>query len=374
MMKKALALIVFAAAALAASVLLAQDAKKLEGRKVLMVIASGNFRDEEYSIPRAALEAQGARVTVASSKLTESVGMLKQQKVKPDALVSKVEADDYDAIVFIGGVGAKEYFADKSALKLAQEAFKQEKIVAAICLAPSILANAGVLKGKKGTVYKSEEENLKKCGCEYTGAPVEVDGNVITANGPEAAQQFTDELVKALEAFKILTGKKIVMIIAQEKFRDEELAKPKEIFTEKGAEVTIAAPKKEKCKGMLGAEVEPDTTISKVKPEDYDAIILVGGVGAKDFFEDKKMHALVKKAESKDKIVAAICMAPVILANAGLLKGKDATVFAAMKDALAEKGANYKEEAVVSDGKIVTGNGPEAAEAFANEVIKKLRE
>jgi PfpI family intracellular protease len=351
-----------------------QAEKKLEGRKALFVIASSNFRDEEYFVPRKALENEGAEITVACSSLNESVGMLKKEKVKPDILITKVKADSYDTIVFIGGVGAKEYFTNKTALKLAADAYKQKKIVAAICIAPSILANAGILKGKKATVYQSEAANLKKQGANYTGGAVEVDGNIITGNGPQAAQQFANELIKALENFKILAGKKIVMIIAPEKFRDEELSEPKEHLEELGAEVTVASTKKTTCKGMLGAEVKPDTTISKVKAKDYDAVIFIGGIGAKKFFNDKKIHKIAKDAVKYKKVLGAICVAPSILANAGLLKDKDATVYESEKENLTKKGAKVKDEDVVSDGKIVTANGPEAAEEFAKEIVRKLRE
>jgi PfpI family intracellular protease len=365
---------VIAASAACAAPVQQQEEKKLEGRKVLMVIASSNFRDEEYSIPRAAMENEGAKITVACSSLKESVGMLKKEKVKPDILITRVKVDSYDAIVFIGGSGAQEYFKSKTALKLAAEGYKKKKIVAAICIAPSILANAGVLKGKKATVYQNQAANLKKQGANYTGSAVEVDGSIITANGPQAAQAFAKELVKALADFKILTGKKIVMIIAPDKFRDEELSKPKKHFTELGAEVTVASTKKTTCKGMLGAEVKPDTTISKVKAADYDVVIFVGGSGARTFFNDRKVQKIAKDAVKKKKVVGAICVAPSILANAGLLKDKEATAYKSEKDNLEKRGAKFKEEDVVSDGKIVTANGPEASEEFAKEIVKKLRE
>ncbi len=363
---------VFALAALGA--LLAQGQKKIEGRKVLMVIASSNFRDEEYSIPRAALEKEGAKITVASSKLTESVGMLKKEKVKPDALITKVRADDFDAVVFIGGPGAKEYFNNKAALKLAKEAYEKRKVTAAICIAPSILARAGVLKGKKATVFASETTTLQKAGATYTGATVEVDDNIITGNGPNASKQFADALIKALYEFKILTGKKVVLIIAQEGFRDEELTTPKKILTEEGAKVVVASTRKSMCKGMLGLKIKPDMTISRIKAENFDAVVFIGGVGAKKLFNDRKAHSVAKKAVSKKKVLGAICVAPSILANAGVLKGKKATAFKSEKDNLEKKGAKFKDEDVVSDGKIVTANGPEAAEKFARELIKKLRE
>ena len=173
MTKKLIAAFLVIAVAAGSATLLAQGEKKAEGRKVLMVIASSNFRDEEYSIPRAAMEQEGAKITVASSKMTESVGMLKKEKVKPDVLITKVSADDFDAVVVIGGPGAKEYYAYKSALKLAKQAFEKRKIVAAICIAPAILANAGVLKGKNATVFASETTTLQKGGAKYTGTSLE---------------------------------------------------------------------------------------------------------------------------------------------------------------------------------------------------------
>lgn len=362
------------AVVLGANCAAAQDSKKLENRKVLMIIASSKFRDEEYSIPRAAMENEGAKITVASSSLKVSVGMLGKQKVKPDVLITKVKAGDYDAVVFVGGVGAKEYFKSKAALSLARDANRKKKIVAAICLAPVILANAGILRGRRATVYPTESMALQKGGANYQGSPVEVDGNVITGNGPNAAQEFTKELIKALYSFKILTGKEVLLIIAPDGFRDEEFSKPKKILLEEGAQVTVASTRKGVCSGMLGLRVKPDTTIAKVKVKDYDAIIFVGGVGAKKLFADRKALKIAKDAAKKKKVLGAICMAPSILANAGVLKKKNATAYKSEKSNLTKKGAKFKDEDVVTDGRIVTANGPEAAEKFAKEIVKKLRE
>ena len=80
----------------------------LSGKKVLMVIASSQFRDEEYQKPRALLEAAGAKVTVASSSLQESTGML-GMKVTPDILLKDARMEQFDAVVFVGGMGATEF-------------------------------------------------------------------------------------------------------------------------------------------------------------------------------------------------------------------------------------------------------------------------
>jgi protease I len=165
--------------------------------KILMIIASSDFRDEEFSVPRAIFEKAGYSVTVACSSLDESKGML-GMKVKPNITLDKVNVEDYDAVVFVGGVGAKEYFTDASAHKIATDALVKGKVVAAICIAPNILANAGLLKGKKATC--NDAGNLKAKGAIYTGKPVERDGKIITGSGPTAAKEFAETILGLLNA------------------------------------------------------------------------------------------------------------------------------------------------------------------------------
>jgi protease I len=169
----------------------------LTGKKVLLLIASQNFRDEEYAEPRKALEAAGATVTVASSKLGTARGML-GGAAKADILLRDAKADDYDAVVFIGGSGASEYWDDKAAHALARSAADAGKLVGAICIAPVTLARAGLLKGKRAAVYPSCEGDLRACGAALGKGPVERDGKLITAVGPQAAGAFAKALVEAL--------------------------------------------------------------------------------------------------------------------------------------------------------------------------------
>jgi len=171
----------------------------LAGKKAVMIIASQKFRDEELVEPKNILEKEGIKVTVASSSLKEAKGML-GAKVKPQKLIKDVKVKDYDLVVFVGGSGAKEYFNDKTAHKIAQDALREKKVLGAICIAPSILANAGVLKGLNATVYKSEKGNLEKQKAKYTGKPVEKAGNIITADGPKAAKEFGKALLDVLRA------------------------------------------------------------------------------------------------------------------------------------------------------------------------------
>jgi len=166
-------------------------------KKAVMIIAQDGFRDEELLVPKEILEKNGIEVKIASSSLNQAKGML-GARFKPDVLIQDVTAKDYDAIVFVGGAGASQYWDDPLAHKLAQDALNTNRIVAAICIAPVTLAKAGALRGKRATVWASEAGQLKAGGASYTGRNVERDGNVITASGPIASAEFAQELVKAM--------------------------------------------------------------------------------------------------------------------------------------------------------------------------------
>ena len=114
-------------------------------------------------------------------------------------LLTQLRVDDYDAIIFIGGSGAAlEYFDNPVALNIAREAAQKRKVLAAISIAPSVLANAGVLVGTRATSYLSERARLVNAGAIYTGAPVEKDRFIITATNPMAAALFSQAILDAL--------------------------------------------------------------------------------------------------------------------------------------------------------------------------------
>ncbi len=171
---------------------------------------------------------------------------------------------------------------------------------------------------------------------------------------------------------KSLEGKKIVMVIAHENFRDEELLVPKKHLSALGAEVTIASTELTQASGMLGATVTPDMLVKDVNPADYDMVAFIGGSGVQNIWDRKDHHELAKKADSLGKPIAAICLAPAILAKAGILKGKKATVYESAKNHLEAGGANYAGEGVIQDGRIITATGPQYAEQFAKTIEKVL--
>jgi len=171
-----------------------------------------------------------------------------------------------------------------------------------------------------------------------------------------------------------LEGKRVVMIIAQKDFRDEELLEPEDMLTQQGAIVTVASTTLDPVLGMQGAEVHPDMLVSDIKPEEWDAVVFVGGVGASQYWDDSTAHAIAECAVETEKVLGAICIAPVTLANAGLLRGKKATCWESEANKLKAKGAEYTGADVEKDGKIVTASGPKAAIAFGLKLSEALQE
>ncbi|MDD5021152.1 MAG: DJ-1/PfpI family protein [Endomicrobiaceae bacterium] len=166
-------------------------------KKIVFVVAPQNFRDEEYIEPKEILETAGFQVITASTVVGEIYGKIKIRATS-DILVKDINPNDYDAIFFIGGPGASIYFNDGFVHNLVKLFLNANKIVSAICIAPTILANAGILKGKNATVFRDGADNLIKGGANYTANSVEIDGNILTGDGPQSAKEFGETLVKLL--------------------------------------------------------------------------------------------------------------------------------------------------------------------------------
>lgn len=173
--------------------------------------------------------------------------------------------------------------------------------------------------------------------------------------------------------------KKILFIVAQG-FRDEELLEPMAILAGEGYDIKIASENIELIMGVKKAEIMPDMDLEEaaINLNNFSAIIFVGGPGAKAYFENELCHHIIKEVHEKDKILAAICIAPIILAKSGILQGYKVTVFTSMKDrhyadAMRVRGAKYVPEDVVVDRNIITAKGPHAAKKFAQSIIKLLQ-
>lgn len=161
----------------------------LAGKQIGMVVAFEGYRDEEYNVPKALFERRGARVVTIANRKGTATGKLGAATIV-DRLLTEALADDFDAVVFVGGPGSKGYFDSGECHQLARAALAKGKVVAAICSAGGILAKAGVLRGKKATCYPTEGELLRASGATYTATSVETDGLLVTADGPQSAAPF----------------------------------------------------------------------------------------------------------------------------------------------------------------------------------------
>ncbi|MGC9031176.1 MAG: DJ-1/PfpI family protein [Minisyncoccia bacterium] len=171
--------------------------------KIAIIIAFEDFRDEEYFIPKSEFENANFQVKTFSTRLGEALGVF-GGTTSVDAIIDDLNVADFDAIIFVGGRGAKKYIEDKKCWEIAKEAVAENKILGAICIAPAILARAGVLENKMATVWSSEMDKsaikiLKEGKAKYIEKDVVKDGNIITANGPESARKFAKEIISLLE-------------------------------------------------------------------------------------------------------------------------------------------------------------------------------
>lgn len=169
---------------------------------------------------------------------------------------------------------------------------------------------------------------------------------------------------------------KIAYLIAFRNFRDEEYFIPKRIFEDSGHKVKTFSSKKGEAIGSEGGSTKTENLV-ELDPKEFDAIVIAGGQGAPKHLDNEEIYSLVNEFYDRKKLVAAICISPTILAKAGLLQDRKATVWSSSLDKSAVKtlekhGANYVSESVVCDGKIITGNGPQAAKNFAKRVVENL--
>ncbi len=120
-----------------------------------------------------------------------------------------------------------------------------------------------------------------------------------------------------------------------------------------------------------GMVLVPDTTLDQALKQEYDMVVLPGGLpGADNLNNDPRIHALLVRMAASDRFTAAICAAPKVLASAGLLKGRKATSFPGVLDAC--EGLDYRSDPVVRDGKVITSRGPGTAMDFALELVEIL--
>ncbi len=170
-----------------------------------------------------------------------------------------------------------------------------------------------------------------------------------------------------------------VLMIATDGFENDELFKPRQALLDAGATVTLASIKTNAIQGEKAGEkadtIKPDMTIDDVDTDDYDALVLPGGVGNPDRMRmEERAIEIVTEFMDDDKLVAAICHAPWLLAEADVIDGRRLTSWPSVRTDLSNAGATVVDEEVVVDGNLITSRKPDDIPAFNAAVIKALTE
>lgn len=167
--------------------------------KILIIIPHDRFRDEELEALLKELRESGHSYEIGSSHHTEAKGQY-GMIIKPDVELKYVEEDDYDCLVILGGSGTQEYMMDSMVTNLITRFYYERKIIAAIGMAVSLLAYAGILTQKRVTCDPLTSSKVTDAGAFFTGARTEWDGDVLTGSGYRASEEFAKELIKGLKS------------------------------------------------------------------------------------------------------------------------------------------------------------------------------
>jgi protease I len=165
-----------------------------------------------------------------------------------------------------------------------------------------------------------------------------------------------------------------VLIVATDGFEEWELFGPREILLKRGAEVVLASPNRDPIQATVhddpGKTIRPDLTVAEAEAEDFDALILPGGVRNPDHLRlNAQAIELIRDFADQGKPIGAICHAPWLLVEADLLRDRKATSWPSIRTDLRNAGANVVDEAAVTDGNIVTSRKPQDVEAFTSAII-----
>jgi protease I len=165
-----------------------------------------------------------------------------------------------------------------------------------------------------------------------------------------------------------------VLIVATDGFEEWELFGPRQILQQRGAEVVLASPKRDPIQATIhddpGKTIRPDLTVDEALADDFDALILPGGVRNPDHLRTNvRVIQLIKDFAAQGKPIGAICHGPWLLVEADLLRGRTATSWPSIRTDLRNAGANVVDEPAVTDGNIVTSRNPQDVEEFTNAVI-----
>ena len=160
-----------------------------------------------------------------------------------------------------------------------------------------------------------------------------------------------------------------LIFLPSKDFNEEEYSGVRDILIKSGKQIFITSDDNTVCAGSKGMKVKSDTSFDNVNTNNFAGIILIGGIGSRQYWSNVHLHKILIDFQKAEKIIASICSAPVILAKAGILNNKSATVNSENKMELINSGINYNDRNVVVDGDIITSDGPKSAVQFTEAIL-----
>eukprot|EP00894_Picocystis_sp_ML_P002805 jgi/Pico_ML_1/53322/g3891.t1 len=393
----------------------ARDMASVAARTALLPVAHGT-EEMETAVMADVLRRAGARVTVASVEEGPSrvVKASRGLRIRADVSLSATELEkEYDLMALPGGMPGAARLRDCQPLT---EALKKQansgKLTAAICAAPAVvLRSHGMLNGRKATAHPGFLHELQEDSTvgAATENRVEVDGNLITSRGPGTAYEFALAMTEAVmgkeardkTAMPLLLATEIggasddapltvasppppppvkkegetvkVLLAVGDGSEDMESVITYDVLVRGGASVTIASVMDSvdiTCANGLG--IETDGLIQEFAANEYDLIVLPGGMpGADHLCKCSILIDMLKRQKDSGRLYAAICASPaVVLETHGLLEGKKATAYPAFQSKLKDPSA--VKARVVIDGNCITSQGPGTSFDFGLTLVECL--
>jgi protease I len=171
---------------------------------------------------------------------------------------------------------------------------------------------------------------------------------------------------------ELIKNKSVLLILPAKDFNTQEYLITKQTIEKAGLKVFIASDAFALCSGTDGLKVRADVSLFNMNEENFGSIVFIGGRGVTKYWDNSQLYNIAAKFNKSRKIIGAICGAPVILARAGLLSGKQATCFPDNKKELEREGVIYNDLPVVQDKNFITARDSSSALEFAEKIAHHI--